>query len=134
MKNKMMGTALLVVTAIALPWLSGKPSYADEGSQNEEMITVVGLDENHQALEKSVPFSHYQKSMSAVFSAVRDSVEPELESQSSRMPSRRRWELRTLAVGCAVTAQIGLGPIFNISATPRLRLIFTNTTSPVYPD
>lgn len=100
----------------------------------EEPVTLIGLGAHGESVVRSVPAADYRESLGAVISAVQDSVQPVLDADSVSPPKRQKWALRTVAVGCTITSQIGIGPIWSISPEARLRLIFSNSTSPVYPD
>jgi hypothetical protein len=80
-----------------------------------------------------VPASGYQQSLKTAFSTIQDSLLPVLEAHSAAVqPSP--WEVQTIGVGLGATMQAGLGPIWNVSAAPRVRLVFTRGLNPVYPD
>jgi hypothetical protein len=106
----------------------------DDASADEDTVALVGLSDQGETLVKSVPLSDYTQSVGAMVSTVQSAVEPALTAREQSTPAIHRWELRTVAVGCTITTQIGLGPIWSISPEARLRLIFSNSTSPVYPD
>jgi hypothetical protein len=97
-------------------------------------VVLVGLGEQGQEIVKTVSAADYAQSMGAVINSVQSSVEPTLEAQDSTPAPSQKWSLRTIAVGCTITSQIGIGPIWSISPEARLRIIFSNSTSPVYPD
>jgi hypothetical protein len=107
---------------------------ADDVSTNGDTVALVGLSEQGEEVVKTIPLADYTQSVGAMVSTVQSSVEPALTMQEISTPANHKWELRTVAVGCTITAQIGLGPIWSISPQARLRIIFSNSTSPVYPD
>jgi hypothetical protein len=104
------------------------------GGPREDTVALVGLGEQGETVVKSIPLADYTQSVGAMISTVQTSVEPALTSHEQNAIPAASWELRTVAVGCTITAQIGLGPIWSISPQARLRLVFSNSTSPVYPD
>jgi hypothetical protein len=107
-------------------------SSASAESSDTDQIPIVGLNALHQSAVQTVSISDYQSSIGSAFSAVQDSITPALEAHASQ--KKPSWSVRTIAIGIAVSAQIGIGPIFSVSATPHLRLIYSNSKSPVYPD
>jgi hypothetical protein len=98
-------------------------------------VTLVGLGTDGQEIVKTIPALDYSQSVAAVVNTVQGSITPTLEAEDvSTAVATPKWSLRTIAVGCTITSQIGLGPIWSISPSARLRIIFSNSTSPVYPD
>lgn len=112
-------------------FLTAASSASSEDSGTDQM-PIVGLDALRKSAVKTVSLSDYESSIGAAFSSVQDSITPALDAHSSQRKSA--WSVRTIAVGIAVNAQVGIGPIFSVSATPHLRLIYSNSKSPVYPD
>jgi hypothetical protein len=105
---------------------------ADEGSRE---IVVMGLNATEHGTGKKVSLAAYHTALSSALTAVHDSILPSLQ-ESSRIPPalRKTLDLRVVAVGVGLTGEVGLGPLFNIDVRPRIRLIFTNSTNPIYPD
>jgi hypothetical protein len=100
----------------------------------EETVTLVGLGNDGQEVVKTIPALAYSQSVAAIVNMVQDSIADSLVSEDATPVASPKWSLRTVAVGCTITSQIGLGPIWSISPSARLRVIFSNSTSPVYPD
>lgn len=44
-----------------------------------------------------------------------------------------QWLLRTAVVGLGVKFEVGVGPIIKVSATPKIRMAFSNSQQPVIP-
>ena len=98
-------------------------------------VPVVSLDELGRSQVKMLPTARYRSAMSSASSAVHDSVVAVLDEHSERQAKAgQRWTLQTIGVGLGLTGQIGLGPLVSITASPRVRFIFSNSKSPVYPD
>ena len=119
--------------AILLALLIGGQGKASEETQ-EQTITVVGLDEDGRSLAKEIPLPAFRKTMRALVMAVNDSAQPILAKRSASVPINQIWALRNLAIGTTIGASIGLGPIWSIAGAARLRLVFSNSKNPVYPD
>jgi hypothetical protein len=79
-----------------------------------------------------VPASSFQDSLKSALSSIQDSLLPVLETHNTdhSLP----WTVQTIGVGLGANAQAGLGPVWSISAAPRVRLVFTRGLNPIYPD
>ncbi len=106
--------------------------FADSG-QRERFVMIVGLDKNGESLEKQIPISQYRSSLHSVFSTVTDSIHPVLENHSQKPALSPHWAVRTIGVGCAFTGQIGFGPLWSLAGVAQLKLIYSNSSKPVYP-
>jgi hypothetical protein len=98
-------------------------------------VIVIGIDALGKSVGVDLPADRYRQSLVAGLSAVNSSIRPAL-SEKVALPnpsSQKTWNLRTIGVGVGLKGEIGLGPIFSISLSPRLRLIFTNSVDPIYP-
>jgi hypothetical protein len=121
--------------ALALSLAPGSVVRASQDAEaQDETVTLVGLSEQGETVVKSIPAKAYTQSIGATLNSVQMSVAPSLSGSEFSSPAPQPWELRTFAVGCTITAQIGLGPIWSISPEARLRIIFSNSKNPVYPD
>jgi hypothetical protein len=118
-------------------------SYGDEqvDSAAPASIALVGVDGDKKSVVKNVALDGFQQSLGAALSAVQDSILPSLDQKtnfggtcSAEYPQPLQWSMRTVGVGVGMSAQVGAGPIWNITVTPHIRLIYTNSTNPVYPD
>lgn len=83
---------------------------------------------------KQLPLEGYQDSLGTALSSVQDSILPALTLSTPATSVQPSWSMRTVGVGVGLSAQVGLGPIWNMTVTPHVRLIFTNSSNPVYPD
>jgi hypothetical protein len=70
--------------------------------------------------------------MGGIMTTVNDSTLPSLKAQERNAPPRSRWMLRDIVVGIGLSFSAGLGPIFSLTASPRLRFIFSNSTHPAH--
>jgi len=110
-------------------------TYALDDLSDATEIPIIGLNENNESVVKMIPMKHYQSSMTSAMSAVQDSMIPALESNGAKSKGKkRRWRMDTVGVGIGLSATIGLGPIVSVSPSAHLRLVFTRSPNPVYPD
>jgi hypothetical protein len=123
------GLAILVLALLVVS--SGRVRAGDEEDLD---VAVVGLDKAGNAIQRSIPAAVYTRSMAATFSAVHRSLLPSLALRIEPAPKQKAWRLRALGVGLGLSGSIGLGPIISVTASPKLRLVFTNSANPVYPD
>jgi hypothetical protein len=100
--------------------LSACAAYAAE-------IPIVGLDDEGNEVTYLQSEDAYVARMRAAATAVGESIVPSLES----LPAR--WMLRTTVVGIGVGVQVGVGPVIQLKATPRFRLVYSNSKDPVIP-
>ena len=100
----------------------------------DDTVPVIGLDGNGNSLVQQVPAALFRQGMLAVTSTVQDSLSPVLASQTANAVLAPAWELRNVSVGVTFTGTFGLGPIWSISGIGRLRLVFSDSLNPVYPD
>lgn len=96
-------------------------------------IYLIGMNASGGSMVQSMPAETFRQNLSTVFSAVQDSLMPKLNAQREQ-PQISPLEMRTLGVGIGLTGQIGLGPLFQLSVGPKVRLVFSNSKNPVYPD
>ena len=78
---------------------------------------------------RMLPQSAYSRVVADAVGAVHESVLPQLQCA----PDSGAWRLHTVIVGVGIAAQVGLGPIFSITAKPRIRLLYTRADAPVFP-
>lgn len=97
-------------------------------------IPIVGIDKDRKPFVTSVPADRYQARLTAVLDATDQSLQPALERTRCKSPGKASWNLRTVAVGVSAGVGGGLGPIVNASAEARVRLVYTNSLNPVFPD
>jgi hypothetical protein len=124
----------LFVEALLLAAFVSVDYRASADSAQDDAVSIVGLDAGLHSVERALPVQDLQKGMGQALSAVRDSILPALAAQAIQKTSAPRWRLRSIGVGVGLTGQLGLGSIWSISATPRIRLVFSNSQTPVYPD
>jgi hypothetical protein len=109
------------------------------------VVVLVGLDSKLHSSSVEVSNEDFDRMMHDTLLTVQDSMLSSLNSAEHSQGRTRDfaetfdaapspyWMLRTLVVGVAASVNAGLGPIFSVSATPRIRLIFTNSTDPTLP-
>jgi hypothetical protein len=114
---------LLAAALLALPTFG----HADESLTDE--LPIVGFDKNHCQTDALLPKTHYKHLFRKIVTDMHDSAKPVLERQKKR-PG---WMLRHVAVGVGVSATVGLGPIYSLTAKPRIRMVFSNSTHPEHP-
>jgi hypothetical protein len=101
-------------------------------ANEDQAIPIVGLDERGSASVKLIPHSVYQKSLREAYSTVHESAISALESQ--KQDPHSSWTLQTIGIGVGLCLQAGLGPIYSVSGSGRIRFVFSNALNPVYPD
>ncbi len=126
---------LFLVLCGLLNAIPSRPTRADD-ARAVSAVPVVGLDADMKSVVKTIPLESYQRSLASAFAAVQDSLAVALSegAQSAGDQERAAWRIQTIAVGVGVSGQMGLGPIWSVTASPRIRLVFTNSPSPIYPD
>jgi hypothetical protein len=66
---------------------------------------------------------------------VRDSLLPALKKRATdQKSSAPKWHLNSIGVGVGLSGNFGLGPIINVTLSPQIKLVFTNSKNPVYPN
>ena len=122
---------------LTLAFLSLVPHISHAATNDEEVaqeVPIVGMDKNHQAFVKFIPIKNFKSNIRTIAGSIHDSVLVALKNHNDEAANSPSWELQTIGVGVGVNAQIGLGPIWSVNITPRLRLIYSNSTNPVYPN
>jgi hypothetical protein len=106
-------------------------AHALEGAE----LPVVGLDRHHKEFAVSVSEQEYSGTLGRILTTVHDSALSALDeherASSDRLPELM---LRDVCVGVGLNFTIGLGPIYSVSAAPRVRMTFSNSTHPISPD
>jgi hypothetical protein len=98
-------------------------------------IPVVGLDQNHQPQSVRIPEEQYTGLLRELAGSVSRSTLATLESRDKAdLAKETYWMLRDVCVGLGLNFSIGLGPIWSLSAAPRVRFGFSNSTHPKIPD
>jgi len=123
------GAALFVAGTLALLVRPAQSS----GESSPDQVYVIGVSANHTLVAEPLPVSNYTRFLTTALGSVNDSVAPVLSNR--RVPQTQpRWGLNSIGVGLGVSGQIGLGPLFNMTITPQLRLVFSDSKNPVYPN
>ena len=99
-----------------------------------ETIPVVGLDKNQQEVSVAIPKEQFQKNFSQVVTTIQDSTLIAIENKERIDGSVSDWLLRDVVVGIGLNLTAGLGPIYHVTAAPRIRACFSNSTHPRFPD
>lgn len=100
----------------------------------EDQVIVIRLDSTREASAIAVPEADYRRIVSTALTSVNQSMIPVLEKRRSAEPSSAPMVLNSLGVGLNLAAQIGLGPLLSITVSPQLRLVYTDSDNPVFPD
>jgi hypothetical protein len=100
----------------------------------EERMVVIGMNSMHESMAQSVPLPVYRKSLTTALSSVHDSIIPVLEKKSDPQTSGVGWHLNSVGVGLGLGEQLGLGPLLFVTFAQQLRLVFSNSTKPIYPN
>lgn len=147
-KFQRVSLACAVALLLSVFVIGNKKSFGDTSDFGthgdvQASMTIVGMDQDRSSVVKTVPRVAFQESLGAALTAIHQSILPTLNqtfegsstlSCSQTATEGSEWSLRTVGVGVGMSAKVGLGPIWNVSLAPRVRLIFTNSTNPVYPD
>lgn len=101
-----------------------------------EKVAVIGINTLGQAVTHEVPVDVYTEVLATAVSSVQGAIIPALRSAEGQrsLSSQKSWQLRTVGVGVGLSGQIGMGPIINVTLSSQLRLVFTNSTEPTYPE
>jgi hypothetical protein len=121
----------LGIAALALALAVGGNAGAESAP---ETVPVVGLDASGNSLVQEVPTPLFRHGMNSVLASVQDSLSPVLASHSKNEALAPAWELRNVSIGVTFTGTLGLGPVWSLSGTGRLRLVYSDSLNPVYPD
>ena len=99
-------------------------------AKKTETIPVIAIDKQGNSDVIEVSKEDYLNRLNHSTNTVNDSL---IEAfNSTTMTSNSQWHLRTVGVGIGSTMEVGLGK-FKIGATPRVRFMFTNNTTPSLP-
>ena len=90
---------------------------------------VVGNNDDGSAIEQTIPSGEYSTELAASTSTVADSLQSALTSQINVT----NWKLTSVVVGVGIGAQVGIGPIISVKASPRFRMVFSRNSNPVIP-
>jgi hypothetical protein len=121
----------LAAGAIILFLFTTRPLKA--GGEDEFPVALIGLDRAGQEVASTVPASVFTDSLALAFSAIHRAALPSLAAHREPATTEATWRLRALGVGVGLNGNFGLGPIVSVSASPRLILVFTNSSQPSFP-
>jgi hypothetical protein len=101
-----------------------------------DTLPVVGLDREGKQVGVALESGEYARVLGDIVSTVHDSALSALGRQASSSSSAAdtEWMLRDVVIGVGVTFSAGLGPIYSATAAPRVRLCYSNSTHPKFPD
>ncbi len=120
-------------TAFALAGASLLLPLQSVRANRAQNINIVGLDSNGRPTAMEISPGNFSQTIATVVTSVQSSIEPALVLHEDAAPVSP-YELRTVSVGTTISGSLGLGPIWSIGGIARLRLVFSNSTNPVYPD
>lgn len=131
------GIAVAILTTGSAIAFTAAVAGAGDRSRAEK-VTVIGMDALDNAAGFDIPADQYRAALTSGLSAVNTSIRPALKARAPAAKAEgkpeKTWNLRTIGVGVGLRAEFGLGPIFKVKLAPRLRLVFTNSLDPIYPD
>jgi hypothetical protein len=100
-----------------------------------DQIVLVGLDAMKHSVSHKIPAEDYSRNLTLAFGSVNDSLLPVLEEHQAVAPNQSRgWHLNAVGIGIGISGSVGLGPIINITSAAQIRLVFTNSKKPIYPN
>ena len=124
-----LGIAALAGCLLA-PVVSGKAK-----PKARSKVVMVGLNQAKQSVVSVVPYREYRGILATALQSVNDSVTPVLEKNAAtEKTDAPGWHMNSIGVGLGLSAQVGIGPLLNLTITPQLRLIFSDSTTPIYPN
>jgi hypothetical protein len=119
---------LVVAPAFSILLLTaGYWAHSDSGPQVAQMVVFA----HAKAAPEKIPVPAFAGMLTTALTSVGDSITPVLERSEAQ---RKSWQLNSVGVGLGLSGQIGIGPLLHVSVTPQLRLVFTNSLTPVYPN
>jgi hypothetical protein len=119
------GSALLAAGSLALLTWPARSS----GEASPAQLYVIGAG----AKAEPMPVPVYTRFLTKALGTANDSLAPVLAKRGTPQ-AQSNWGLNSIGVGLGVSGQIGIGPLFNITITPQLRLVFSDSKNPVYPN
>ncbi len=93
-------------------------------------VPMVGLDDSGNEVTFETSDSEYSDRLTSILSSVDGSVR---ESMRSASDSPGHWLIRSFSVGIGLGVEVGIGPIIKVKASPRIRMIYSNSQDPVIP-
>jgi hypothetical protein len=109
-------------------------SESKEKESESKNISVIGMD-SVRVVVGTIPVDLYAEILATTVESVSDTITLALDNVGKVDPKTGRpaYELRTIGVGVGVNGQVGAGPLINLTVSPKLRLVFTDSLYPVYP-
>jgi hypothetical protein len=122
---------VLTILVLFFSLFYSSPAHSSRSSRGDTLV-VIGMDAARRPTAQAVPLPEYVRFLSGSLGVVSDSFSPAITTKAQEASGT--WQLNSIGVGLGLTGQIGLGPIFYISVTPQLRLVFSDSKNPVYPN
>lgn len=119
----------LLISVLACALVSTLPRVSVASPAQEEGLHMIGLDESGAAIDVVIPRHKYAQRLSRLVSSTQASTVPVL----AKARADKGWRLRTVVVGVGLGLSVGVGPILELNATPRFRLLFSNSVEPIFP-
>lgn len=134
--------AIAMSLCLVLPFQS--PVLADGTSEKTApragKIMIVGLDSFGHAIGREIPLDTYRQVLSDSLHTVDHSMREALKRHPKKTTSRSKndlepdWSIRSVGVGISIFGEFALEPLMYIGMGPTIRLIFTNSLDPIYPE
>jgi hypothetical protein len=128
--GKALASGLAVVAASLL--YQGRPAFSS-GESPADRVYVIAANANQKLAAQPVPVPEYTRFLSTAMGSVNESIKPVLEKRSAASQPQP-WGLNSIGVGLGLNGQIGLGPIINVTVQAGLRLVFSDSKNPIYPN
>lgn len=130
-KNYKIAFALLTSFAISISFfsLTGMAT-----TKAEEKILLIGLSTVSNNVPGGIPASLYQQNLSEAMVSVHASLLNALQKKDKNVKASPGWHLNSVGVGLGFAGNFGLGPLVNVTVSPQIRLVFSNSATPIYPN
>jgi hypothetical protein len=103
-------------------------------TKSESKILLIGLNTVNDNVPGGIPVSLYQKNLSEAMDSVHESLMTALQKKNKNAKAAPGWHLNSVGVGLGFAGNFGLGPLVNVTVSPQIRLVFSNSATPIYPN
>ncbi|MGZ3749497.1 MAG: hypothetical protein ACXVB4_16400 [Pseudobdellovibrionaceae bacterium] len=129
-----LGFALPLVCVLFAHCWAGAELIPNNKDSSEDSIAIISIDAAGKSISKSISAKIFKQNLMASVRSVKSAIQPKLSLMDKKSIHNNAWSLRTVGVGIGMSGQFGLGPLIHITLSPKIRLVFTNSLHPIYPD